>query len=383
MDSQEQQIVFEKMKQIKDVIEYSEPLHTQVKDIEYLDTILLDTEKGKVQTALFLVTEEIEGEEKQFYYLENEKVAIKDENMGVIFTEKFVNHPLLNLIQEKQEETTQESLKLSTEQEREEENIAEAMGEKKEHISSYTEIDANAKVTATENFYQLVPEAKKFAKVAIVRTSGKSAMFHFVGITNEGKAKEFESLRPTEGINPSQEVFSMNRDGSKIESTTVSAMYLLKGEQDEGLSIKLDQYGEIQAQYIRRDEGTDQYIASPIETRTQRPTTYEVREMMDTTKNTEVDTEIKKAQEEEQADGSAKIQNINDNNEDDENEGETVRGTDGTKINLKEIAERERVSLEELKRKIDQQSNEIPMEEKIDNAIEEINEEYRHPDSRR
>ena len=380
MEAEEQEKVYEKMMTIKDDLELTD---VQVTQIEYLDTVMIKNIDGQMEPkALFRVLENRDGVLQEFYYLEDQKVAMQDENLGLIPVEEVSEDlELVPMLEEKSEE--EPKMNFEEEQDKQEEKMAQAIGVKQEQISSYTEIDVNAKITSSENFCDLVPEAKNFRRVRAVCTSGKSAMFHFVGITNEGEVKEFTTLNPTEGVSPTKSVKSMNRDGTEIEDTTVSAMYLLKGEMNEGLSIKQGQYGEIEVQYVRRDPSSSQYLASPVETNTQKPTTYEVKEMMDTSKNTEIDEEIDRANKEEKAHGKVEIRNIDDNPNNDVGHEHIVRGEDGEEIDLEEIAKRENVSVEDLREKIERQSDEISMEDKIDNAIEEINEEFRHPEGRR
>lgn len=215
-----------------------------------------------------------------------------------------------------------------------------------EKVTNKQELNPNARVTQSETLSDIIPEIKEkgFVKIGVVysnKVQNEAGRFSFVGIDKDGNIQKINSLENMEGTTTGQKVLSINsRDGSLVEQEQVAGMVEIKGRshangQREYISAKIGQYGIIELDYVRREmskEKKDAYISAPIETRNQKPTTREVREFMDRTRNPDMDNEIDRAkgimetQRENGQRNQMRLENIDDNpyndTYDDQNKGE-------------------------------------------------------------
>lgn len=262
-------------------------------------------------------------------------------------------------------------------------------------ITNKQEIDPNVKVTQTETLADMIPEVKQkgFVKIGVVyseKIKGGSGRFSFVGITPDGNIELIDGLQNIEGSTTGQTVTSINsRDGSTIEQEQVAGMVRLNrgvtNGQEEFLSLKVGQYGILEVDYVRADlsaDKTNRYFSAPIETQSIRPTTREVRDFMDKTKNTSLSDEQKRATPEILRDGETQIENIDDIAYNDElTIDDVIVLEDGTETSIRKEAAKAKVSPEEFLKKYEQDGGKTP-DEAIENVHEEIEEEYIGKDER-
>ena len=262
-----------------------------------------------------------------------------------------------------------------------------------DRIVNKQEIDPNARVTQTETLADMIPEIKEkgIVKVGVVfsdHSKGQSGRFSFIGLDKDGNIHNIDSLENTQGTTTGQTVTSINsRDGSVVEEEQVAGMVRINGRnrangQEEMLSVRVGQYGILEVDYVRADLSKDKderYLSAPIETSNQRPTTREVKEMMDKTRNTEIDDELDKSEEEIQRDGKTELRNMDDYAGNDElTPDDVIVLEDGTETTLRKEAEKDKVSPEEFTRKYNERGGKTP-DEKIEGIHEEIEEEFGAP----
>lgn len=264
-------------------------------------------------------------------------------------------------------------------------------------ITNKQELDANVRVTQTETLSDLIPELKEkgIQKVGVVYSDniqGQNGRFSFVGIDKDGKMQMIESLENIDGTTTGQKVTSINSiDGSLVEQEQVAGMVRLSdrtntNEQEEYLSVRLDDYGIPEVDYVRADLSKPKdkrYISAPIETKNIYPTTREVRDFMDRSYNPEIGKEIERAEPEINRDEETSMENIDDTASNDYlTPDDIILLEDGTKTTLRKEADKAKVSPEEFTNRYNEMSGKTP-DEKIDKIQEEIVEEYGAPTRRR
>lgn len=174
-------------------------------------------------------------------------------------------------------------------------------------ISTKTEIKTGQKVTDKDTMASLLNvEEKGYVKIAVIyseklQDNGNTTRFSFVGIKADGSAEKIDTLEQAYGNNPTKNVQTMNRDGSKIEKDKVNSIFRIKGKDEEQLAVNIGQMGTIEPKFVRtpRQDG-EKAISIPIETQNIRPTTRETREFMNRSKNPNIKNnadEIKQHQE--------------------------------------------------------------------------------------
>lgn len=255
------------------------------------------------------------------------------------------------------------------------------------------EIDSNAKVTQGETLADMIPEIKQkgIVKVGVVysdHSKGQNGRFSFVGIDKDGQIQTIDSLQNTQGATTGQTITSINsRDGSVVEQEQVSGLVKIGGRstangQEEMLSVRVGQYGILEVDYVRADLSRDKderYLSAPIETKNQRPTTKEVREVMDKNRNTEIEGELERADEEIERDGDAELRNIDDTASNDElTPDEIIVLENGEETTLRKEAEKAKISPEEFTKRYNERGGKTP-DEKIDSIHEEVEAEYGAP----
>ena len=288
------------------------------------------------------------------------------------------------------------------------EEVKEFIGEEK--VKSYTEADTNKeivfdkitnkqeidpyeKVTGTENLADMIPEIKEkgYIKIGVVYSNsskGQSGMFSFVGITADGQIGTIDSLENLEGTTTGQKITSINnRDGSSVQEEQVQCMLQLEGRSsmngtEEYLSVRIGQYGIIEVDYVRAELSMDEekrYISAPIETRSQMPTSKEVKDFMDRSRNVDMEEELKKAEPEIKRDGKTRIENIDETASNDKlGPDDIILLDNGETTTLRKEAEKAKVSVEEFIKKYEERTGKTP-DEKIEEIHDEIIEEYGAP----
>lgn len=257
-------------------------------------------------------------------------------------------------------------------------------------ITNKQELDPNTRVTQTETIADMIPELKEkgIVKVGVVysdHSKGQSGRFSFVGIDKDGNIHKIDSLQNIEGATTGQTVTSINsRDGSVVEQEQVAGMVRINGRsrangQEEYLSVKIGNYGIIEVDYVRADLSKDKderYLSAPIETQNMRPTTREVREVMDKHKNTEIDTEIERADENIDEKGKTEIENIDDIASNDEIDEDSVLVLEnGEEKTVEELAKSLGISKKEYVRMYNEESGKT-VDEKVENVEDEVVEQY-------
>jgi len=197
--------------------------------------------------------------------------------------------------------------------------------EVEEGISTKTEIKTNQKVTDKDTMASLLNvEGKGYVKIAVVysdklKDNENTTGFTFVGIKSDGSAEKIDILEQAYGNNPTKNVQTMNRDGSKIEEDKVNSIFRIKGKDEEQLAVNIGQMGTIEPKFVRtpRQDG-EKAISIPIETQNIRPTTRETREYMNRSRNTSIDDNIKNIEEHQKENcNEVDARNTNDNPYDD------------------------------------------------------------------
>ena len=262
-----------------------------------------------------------------------------------------------------------------------------------EKLTNKQELDANVRVTQTETLADIIPEIKEkgIEKIGVVYSDyskGQNGRFSFVGIDKDGQIQTIDSLQNIYGTTTGQKVTSINSvDGSIVEQEQVAGMVRLgdrgttNGE-EEYLSVRQGNYGIIEVDYVRADLSKpedERYISASIETKSIYPTTREVRDFMDRSKNPEVGDELRRANAEIKRDGETEARNIDDTASNDMvTPDDIIVLEDGTETTLRLEAEKAKVSPEEFTRRYNEMGGKIS-DEKIDNLHEEIAEEYGAP----
>ncbi|MCI8353116.1 MAG: hypothetical protein HFJ58_06015 [Clostridia bacterium] len=238
-------------------------------------------------------------------------------------------------------------------------------------------IDLSRKITTTKTFYDLLPEAKEKGAVEVVVRRKGNLTFEFIGINSAGEEVPFKTLEQTEGTNPNKDIVKINADGSSVKKDQVSTMFKIKngeneGNQNEGFTIKLGEYGISEVSYYRRSSELNEYSTIPVnlENTNQKRTNLDVREYMEKTKNTTTNDNIERAEERINSDEAheTELENIDD---DPYNDVE-----DSYEIQIKKAAARCKISVEEFKKELNKQDGNT-LEEKIEKAEDTINEQFR------
>lgn len=374
-----------------------------IEDVIYCGQIDFEENGETIKKDVFLVVKNIDGNISMVYCTDNDEIAIQmdidkmfDED-GIIPTEKYKDR---NKDFEKLKENEDKRVSLNKLEEERMNNISKSLGIEDKDIKASSEIDTknineeellkkyanvksefdpNRKITASENFGNLIPGANRFSKIAVVYSDKTADKFKLVGITGEGKVEEINGLVRTEGTNPTENVVSSNRDGSELKSKTVQAMYKIKGRPNEGFSMNIGSAGGVEVNYIRRSTDNE-YISIPVEATHTRPVTAELKRNMDKSKNVRVEEEIDRAQAEvDEHNGKADFKNIDDNPNNDINHENILKTEDGKEKTYEEVIEEiekeMKVSRKEAERLFEENRDEGETYEKVKSDIEEEIEE--------
>lgn len=339
---------------------------------------------------LYLVKKEVEGKIVQEFHTNNGVIATVSEEGEIIIYEKYKqlinsNEFLLQLRDvlplsleklEAEESKELEDTEIETKKQDKEQGSEK---EKEQYVENPKDavINLDKKITATKTFRQLVPEVKEKGVVDVRARRVDNTRFELIGINEFGEIVRLESLEQTEGTNPNEDIVKVNEDGSKVEKEKVMTMLKInpgKNEQNsnEGFAITLGEYGIPEVNYYRRAGQTDEYTSIPVNLRNtnQKNTDLEVREYMEKTRNTTVDDNIEKANAEieHSEDEETTLENIDD---DPYNDIQTPE----EEIMIQKAADRCKVSVESFKEELEKATGDT-LEERIESAEEEINEQY-------
>ena len=170
-----------------------------------------------------------------------------------------------------------------------------------ESISTKQEIKTEQKVTDKDTMASLLNvQGKGYRKIAIVysdkfKEAGNTTKFSFVGIKQDGSAEKIDTIEQAYGTNPTKNVHSVNRDGSKIEEKKENSIFKIKGKTETQIAVYIGNMGTIEPSLVRTPaQDNEEAISIPIETSNIRPTTRETRVFMNRNRNTRVKEEIKR-----------------------------------------------------------------------------------------
>ena len=237
----------------------------------------------------------------------------------------------------------------------------------------------------------MIPEIKEkgIVRIGVVysdRVEGQSnGRFSFIGIDKDGQMQRIDSLENTEGTTTGQKVTSINSvDGSIVEQEQVAGMVRINGRsntngEEEMLSIKQGPYEIIEIDYVRADLSKpedERYLSAPIETDNLYPTTREVRDFIDISKNKEITGKLDRAKPELERDGETQMNNIDDTASNDRvGPDDILVLEDGTETSIRKEAAKAKVSVEDFERRYNERWGNTP-DEKINDIQAEYAEEY-------
>lgn len=222
---------------------------------------------------------------------------------------------------EKAEEKLEEGEELDLEENEQEGKERKEFSKKEiEKVSAKNEIKANQKVTDKDTISSLLGiQDKGYTKIAIIysdklKDNNNTTRFSFVGIKPDGSAEKIDTLEQGYGKTPTKSIYELNRDGSQIEEEKVSSIFTIKGQKEKQLAVKIGAMGTIEPELVRTPAQDNQKAMSiPIETSHIKPTTREVRELMNENRNVRVKEEIDRIKEHEEHDCEPEIRDIDDN----------------------------------------------------------------------
>lgn len=218
-----------------------------------------------------------------------------------------------------------------------------------ESIPARTEMDVNQKVTDTQTISSLLKvQGKGYKKIQVVDSDklpdGNSTRFSFVGIKEVEKAdgsgekieiaEKIDTLEQRYGQNPSKEIDSLNRDGSRVEGKQVQSIYQIRGDNENQIGVNIGQGGTLEVSYIRTPrQNNAEAISIPIETNSVRTTSTEVREFINKNKNNDVLEESERIEQHRIAGcQNITVKDINDNPYDDTHTHEQETQEQDTKL---------------------------------------------------
>lgn len=246
----------ELLRKFKESQEQIKDEKTKVQDVLFYGSINLsknDDDLSNIKNEpLFLVKKEVNGKVELEFFTDKGSIAKVGEDGNIIINEKYKdminsNEFLLQLkdimplsLNELEKIKNKQSDKVNTKNNKEEEQELEE--QRVDDSKNDIEIDLSKKITRTQTFKDLVPEAGKCDKVKVRRLDG--TRFEFYGIGKDGEEIQLTSLEQTEGTNPSESIVEVNKDGSKVENNQVLTMVKIKsgtnvGKQNEGFSVDI------------------------------------------------------------------------------------------------------------------------------------------------
>lgn len=398
--------LIENLREFKALQERNISENEAIIDVSYYGRINLSKKDNDISNErkedLYLVKKEINGKIELVFCTNNGKIATVGEDgqitiapgyVGLINEKEFllqlrtimpVSLEKLQEIEQKRtnkqgqnkEETSKSNVETSKSEVKEQDNSQEP----KKYIPNAKDvkIDMNKKITETKTFAELVPEVKQKGIVDVVARRTKNMEFEMIGINSQGEELPLTTLVQTEGTNPTKDIIEINQDGSQVKKEQVMTMLKIKNgenqaKQDEGFTINLGSYGIPEINYYRRARETNEYTSIPVnlENTNQKRTEREVREYMEKKRNTSVEDNIVRAEDRisYNEEKETQLENIDDNPYND-------NIVDESEIIIRKAATRCKVTVEEFKQELEKQDGNS-LEEKIENAEDEINEQFR------
>lgn len=284
-------------------------------------------------------------------------------------------------IKELESEENKEITEQQKEQEKEEpenkeqemQQIAEATGNKVENIKSYSKIKPTQYLTDKDTFEEIANVKGQYSDIYIVNANedmGKNHKFAFIGRNQDGELEYIEGLETKGTTTTDRQIYSINRDGSKVEEKQVTEMFTTS-DPNKMFSAKIGNYGIIEVDYLRKSPTENKFVGSQVETQTERPTTAEVKQFMNEARTTksELDESINKTEKqiEENESRTTRLENIDDNPNNDRaiDVTEVVELDDGTKTTIMDEAKSQNKKLDDYIKEIEE-TPESGMAEKIE-----------------
>lgn len=380
-------------------------------DISYYGEINLpnNIDKSKViKEDLYLVEKEEDGKiEKEFCTkygtiakVEDGQIRISEQYRGLIDEVELLSKlkeilPLsltkLEELEQKRESTVRERNISKNKNEKtsdnKEDEIEKGEEEKKNAIGERplykpnpkdVELDSTQKVTETKTIKDLIPEARGLDKIIARRKN--NGQFEIIGVNGQGEEVELKSLEQTEGTNPNKDIVDIDKNGKARKEQAKTILKIRDGQnygkQNEILSISLGDYGTPEVNYGIRAQETNEYITIPVAVK--RPNTNEKRadkdviEFAEKRRNTSVKDDITRAEEriEENENNEAELENFDDNPNND-----TI--IDESEILIRQGAKRAHEEVDVFRDRLKNVEGDT-LEEKVDNAVEQAEEEFMH-----
>lgn len=226
---------------------------------------------------------------------------IEQERLEQVAKELGITVEEINKISEiDSEKTVEDNEKENLEKDKNPDKEKKTLSKKQvESISTKQEIKTEQKVTDKDTMASLLNvQGKGYRKIAIVysdkfKEAGNTTKFSFVGIKQDGSAEKIDTIEQAYGTNPTKNVHSVNRDGSKIEEEKVNSIFKIKGKTETQIAVDIGNMGTIEPLLVRTPaQDNEEAISIPIETYNIRPTTRETREFMNRNRNPRVKEEI-------------------------------------------------------------------------------------------
>lgn len=380
--------ILEKLKIEKENLQQDLEENQEIIDILYYGEIVIsknDPDKhNERKIDLYLVKKQINGEDVMELSTNGEKFAIVTEENKIIIQEKFKNlinekelllqlrniKPMsLNRLEELQKQKASKARTKKVESTKNQENEQDEINKPK-YIA---EIDVNKKITPNKTIKELVPEVKQKNIQRVLIKSNSLGKMEFVGINENNEEINLESIVQTQGTNPTKDIVEVDKEGTVSKNKVKSIMQIKQGtneqNQNEGFTIDIGQYGIPEVNYYRRSKETNEYTSIPVNlvNTNQKNTDSKVKDYIDKRKNTTVDDNIKRANNELNNKDETELENIDD---DPYNDKKTAN------ILIKKAALRCKVSYKAFMIEFEKASGDT-IEEKIFNAEETLNEQYR------
>ena len=415
--------LLENMRDFKEFCEQNISEDEEIIDISYYGKIILSKNDADIsnekQEDLYLVKKEHDGKEVLEFRTnigiiatmkEDGQIEITTNYKDVINEKEFLLQlqKVMPISLKKLEEIVKSKMKKSlsgqkmkenTQEEKQEENEEYSGAKKDKEISDNKKdedrkiykpdvkdvrIDMNKKITKTKSFSDLVPEVNEKGIQEVIVRRKDNTQFEFVGINESCEEIELKSLSMTEGTNSSKSIIEVSEDGNKVQENQAMTMLKIEngqneGKQNEGFTVTLGTYGIPEINYYRRSEETNQYTSIPVNlTNTnQKRTDLDVREYMEKQKNINVEDNIKRAKDriDKNENKETVLENIDDNPYND-------KILDSSEIQIRKAAKRCKISVEAFKMELEKQDGDS-LEEKIEAAEEQINEDFRRTSRQR
>ena len=324
----------------RQAIERNEPCH--ILDVQYYTNITFDEIEGKEQ-PLFLVEKEVNGEIKRELQMGNTVIGEFAEDNVLIMKPGYGNKELMILIKlrgmtpsslRELEETqrgreVRKATKIVHNQKQAHKDKEEAKQEELDRSETRAkrtnakdiEIDLHEKITTDKTFADLVPEVKEKQLETVKIRRIDATNFEFYGQTQVGEEVILESLKTTEGTNPTKEIIRVGANGEVREGKVWMMVQNEKGTNEqngnEGFTVDIEA-GVPKVAYYRRTKDND-YMTVPVNLRStnQKRTELEVREVAEKTRNPSINEEIQKAQNRLDKQEMTTLENIDDNPDND------------------------------------------------------------------